>query len=178
MKKSILTMALATIMISACNQTDKKSESNTSANTGKSVAIKSPIMANYLAIGDALANDDGAKAADAGKALKESFGSLDESKLNAEQKSAYDKIKSDAIENAEHIGENADKIEHQREHFKMLSEDIYIVTKVIDPSQKFYKITCPMYKNGSYWLSSTKEVKNPFLGEKMDTCGTIDETIN
>ena len=30
---------------------------------------------------------------------------------------------------AEHIGENPDKLEHQREHFVMLSKDIYDLVK-------------------------------------------------
>jgi hypothetical protein len=32
-----------------------------------------------------------------------------------------------------------------------------------------------MYKKGkgAFWLSETKEIKNPYLGKTMPTCGTI-----
>jgi hypothetical protein len=36
-----------------------------------------------------------------------------------------------------------------------------------------------MYDNGkATWLSEIKEIKNPYLGKKMDTCGAIKETLN
>ena len=36
-----------------------------------------------------------------------------------------------------------------------------------------------MYNNkkGAFWLSETKEIKNPYLGKAMPTCGTIKEEI-
>jgi hypothetical protein len=27
------------------------------------------------------------------------------------------------------------------------------------------------------WLSETKEIKNPYLGQKMPDCGTVEEEI-
>jgi hypothetical protein len=60
----------------------------------------------------------------------------------------------------------------------MLSEKIYIMAKNVDPSQTFYKVSCPMYKEGSYWLSATNEVSNPFYGASMLSCGNVDESIN
>lgn len=42
-----------------------------------------------------------------------------------------------------------------------------------------YKDFCPMYNNGkgAFWLSETKEIKNPYLGKAMPTCGTIQEEL-
>jgi hypothetical protein len=36
-----------------------------------------------------------------------------------------------------------------------------------------------MYNNGkgASWLSETKEVKNPYMGKSMPTCGTLKEEI-
>jgi len=36
---------------------------------------------------------------------------------------------------------------------------------------------CPMYKGGSDWLSREKEIKNPFYGSMMLSCGSVQETI-
>jgi hypothetical protein len=181
MRKTFLTLAIAAIALAACNQTDKKEEvANTTeeVKTTKTVAVKSPVMASYVSIGDALAKDDAKAAAEAASTLAESIKGLDESSLTANQKAAFINIKEDALEHAEHIGANGGKIDHQREHFKMLSEDIYIMAKNVDPSQTFYKVTCPMYKEGSFWLSTTQDVVNPYYGSSMLSCGSVEETIN
>ncbi|MBC7652905.1 MAG: DUF3347 domain-containing protein [Oligoflexus sp.] len=182
MKKVIFTLAIAAIVLSACNQTEKKdgvaNATTEDVKTSKEEVIKSPVMAGYISIKDALAKDDSKAAANAALTLAKSIKGFDESSLTTEQKTAFLNIKLDALEHAEHIGDNTDKIEHQRDHFKMLSEDIYIMAKNVDASQTFYKITCPMYKNGAFWLSTTQDIKNPFYGNKMSTCGSVEETIN
>jgi hypothetical protein len=45
--------------------------------------------------------------------------------------------------------------------------------------QALYHDHCPMYneKKGCMWLSELKEVKNPYFGAEMPTCGTIEEVI-
>jgi hypothetical protein len=32
-------------------------------------------------------------------------------------------------------------------------------------------------KKGAIWLSETKEIKNPYYGKKMLTCGNVKEEI-
>jgi hypothetical protein len=181
MRKTFLTLAIAAIALAACNQTDKKEEvANTTeeVKTTKTVAVKSPVMASYVSIGDALAKDDAKAAAEAASTLAESIKGLDESSLTADQKAAFANIKDGVLKHAENIGANNEKIEQQREHFKLLSEDIYIMAKNVDPSQTFYKVTCPMYKEGSFWLSTTQDVVNPYYGSSMLSCGSVEETIN
>jgi hypothetical protein len=36
-----------------------------------------------------------------------------------------------------------------------------------------------MYNNnkGATWLSETKEIKNPYMGKKQPTCGSLKEEI-
>ena len=182
MKKTFLTLAVASIILTACNQSDKKVETtNTTteqAKTTKAIEVKSPIIAGYIAIGDALAKDDAKAAEEAALVLADNINSFDENGLSAEQKAAFLNIKEDALEHAEHIGSNGDNIDHQREHFKILSENMYVMAKNVDPSQTFYKVTCPMYKEGSSWLSTTQDVVNPYYGSSMLNCGSVEETIN
>jgi hypothetical protein len=42
-----------------------------------------------------------------------------------------------------------------------------------------YKQYCPMAfgNKGGYWLSDVAEIRNPYFGDKMLTCGTVAETI-
>ena len=42
-----------------------------------------------------------------------------------------------------------------------------------------YKQFCPMAFNdqGGYWLSNSKEVRNPYFGDKMLKCGMVKVTL-
>ena len=137
------------------------------------------MVTQYLQIKNALANDNGKDAASAGNAFVESMGKMDKNSLTAEKKKKWDDLADDAKEMAEHIGKNASDIEHQREHFDMLSVDMYDMVKTFGAGQTLYKDFCPMYNNkkGASWLSETKEIKNPYLGKKMPTCGVVKEEI-
>ena len=91
----------------------------------------------------------------------------------------YADVEEDAKEHAEHIGSNAGNIKHQREHFDMLSKDMYDLVKSFGTGQTLYHAFCPMYNDnkGAYWISETKEIKNPYFGKEMPTCGEVKEEI-
>lgn len=74
----------------------------------------------------------------------------------------------------EHIGGNSGKLEHQREHFAMLSKDINDLIKTFGTTQKLYQDYCPIYDEGKsgYWISENKEIRNPYYGAQMLTCGS------
>jgi len=138
------------------------------------------IVEKYLQLKNALVKDNTKDAAASGKEIVEAMETLDKSFLKDEQKKIYEDVEDDAREHAEHIGENAGNIEHQREHFDMLSNDLYDLVKEFGSGQILYKDFCPMYndKKGAIWLSETKEIKNPYYGKKMVTCGSVKEEIN
>jgi uncharacterized protein DUF3347 len=193
MKNTIFGIAISAISFVACNNdnTQAKDSNQKSADTSQS-KVQSPgtkrkdaasvreIVQGYLQLKNALVTDNGKEAANAGKALSESMKTFNKATLNPSQKKAYEDVEGDIKEHAEHIGENGDKIAHQREHFEMLSKDIYDFVKTFGAGQTLYKDYCPMYndKKGANWISETKEIKNPYLGKKMPTCGTVKEVIN
>lgn len=55
------------------------------------------------------------------------------------------------------------------ELWKLLKADNKIVIKL-------YYAYCPMKK--MYWISETKEIKNPYYGSSMLNCGSIKDSIN
>lgn len=188
MKNLFLVIAACGISFAACNNTDNKTngaKSDTAQTTQTTVAtapgtasIKG-IVSGYLQLKNALSNDNGKDAAIGGKALSDALQKLDTAALTADQKKAYADLQDDMKEHAEHIGMNADKIAHQREHFEMLSKDMYDLVKIFPSGQTLYKDFCPMYNGGkgANWISETKEIKNPYLGKKMPTCGEMKEEI-
>ncbi|TRX21196.1 DUF3347 domain-containing protein [Flavobacterium franklandianum] len=174
----IITVALAITIIS-CNQKNKQEETVKIESTSEVVTQSSfsidEIVKNYLAIKNSLANDDSDAAADAGKALLETMAKTSMEKVSADQMEAYMSISDDAKEHAEHIGSNAGKIDHQREHFVMLSKDMNDLIQLFGTSQKLYLDFCPMADDnkGAVWISETKEITNPYFGKDMATCGSI-----
>ena len=137
------------------------------------------ILVNYLELKNALVADDSEKAASIGKHLYKVLGEFGRSTVAESQKQEVDDIIEDAREHAEHIAENNGKIEHQREHFEIISKDVEDLIAIVGTDRVLYKTFCPMYNEGkgAIWLSETKEIKNPYLGSKMLTCGEVQEEI-
>lgn len=192
MKNIFFGLAIAAISFTACNSGGNASNENNSSNTdtahsamqhdhpeAKNAASVNEIVSGYLQVKNALANDNGNEAANVSKAIGDAMQKFDKASLTPEQKKVYEEVEADIKEHAEHIGTNGDKIEHQREHFDVLSKDMYDLVKAVGSGQTLYQDFCPMYNDnkGAIWLSETKEIKNPYLGKKMPTCGTVKEEI-
>ena len=134
------------------------------------------VLNDYFNLKDALVGDDNGKAKELGATLATSFGNLDVSKYTDTQKSELKDIIEDAVEHAEHISES--EIDHQREHFKILSKDVTDMVAITGTENTLYQQFCPMYDGGSAWLSMSKDVKNPYYGSQMLNCGKVQKEIN
>lgn len=195
MKKIIFGFAIIAITASACNSgntTNEKNEkkdditmndsssapSSNNSDTKVNGSMKE-MVAQYLQMKNALANDNGKDAASAASVFVASMGKMDKNSLTGDMKTSWDDVSDDANEMAKHIADNAGKIDHQREHFEMLSTDMYEMVKAFGAGQPLYQDICPMYNNnkGATWLSETKEINNPYMGKKQPTCGSIKEEI-
>jgi len=73
----------------------------------------------------------------------------------------------------------ADDIGKQRELFSQLTEKVEPIFKVSIEGGEIYKQFCPMAfeGKGGYWISDASEIRNPYYGNKMLTCGKVTETI-
>jgi hypothetical protein len=151
---------------------DKKEMAMNSSQDGSAEII----LKDYFNLKDALVADDEAKAKELGALLKKSLGNLDVSKYKDEQQKELKEIIEDAVEHAEHIAESG--IDHQREHFKILSKDITDMVAITGTATTLYEQFCPMYDKGSAWLSMSKEVRNPYYGSSMLKCGKVQKEIN
>lgn len=205
MKNSIYAVVFAILFLSACKSDPKQAESNEmntnemhtgtdnhddssmdgtmqadktmDATTQKS-GLTSAILNGYLAIKNALVNDDSEKAAEGGKMMLMAFSNFEMGKLTESQHSKYMEIADSAKEHAEHIAKNP--IEHQREHFEDLSKDVNDIISLVGTDKTLYQDFCPMASNnkGAIWLSESKEINNPYFGSKMLKCGSVQKQIN
>lgn len=133
------------------------------------------ILDNYLALKDALVDDNSKKAASSGKMLFDALGKFDLSGQPSPKQKELKDILDDAKENAEHISENADKIDNQREHFELLGGDVKDMIVITGVDRTLYQLFCPIYNNnkGGKWLSASDKVKNPFFGDEKMKCGRV-----
>lgn len=207
MKKILFALiAIASLAFTACNNSnDKKKEDHDmdkmKDTTGQAAAVDDKeikavtvtysnidpkvaaslkeIVDHYLHIKNALANDNSQEAAKGGEAMFAVMNKIDKSAFTADQKKIYDENEEDLKEHAEHMEQNAGKIDHQREHFSMMSEDVYALAKAFGGGKTLYYDHCPMYNDnkGAMWLSETVEIKNPYMGGKMPKCGKVQEKI-
>ncbi|NHM02517.1 DUF3347 domain-containing protein [Flavobacterium difficile] len=154
------------------NETVEKVVETKTATTSFSI---NEIVTNYLKIKNALTKDDSNGASNAGKVLFKTLNVTSTNDLTSNQKKDYLKIVTEAKQNTEHIKNNSGKIEHQRERFELLSKNINDLIKMFGTKQKLYQDYCPMYNDGKggVWISETKEIKNPYYGSEMLSCGTI-----
>ena len=137
------------------------------------------IVSHYLHIKNALVNDNSSEAASGAKAMQTAISSMDKSLLSAAQKLAYDKQEGALKDHALAIAKTGDKIAEQRAHFVPLSNAVYELVKNFGGGRTLYHDHCPMARDnqGAMWMSETKEVKNPYFGAEMLTCGSVEEQV-
>ncbi|KQS47546.1 hypothetical protein ASG38_08870 [Flavobacterium sp. Leaf359] len=188
---SILVLATVVIIVFSCKQAPDKSnekqeekapalhgqetgEAGNSTTAPQNFSIET-IVKDYLTLKTALTIDDGKAAAEAGKQLFGSLNAVDMKTIPGDKLRDYTEIADNAKENAEHISVSAEKIAHQREHFASLSKDVADLIELFGTKQKLYEDHCPMFNDGkgAIWISETKEIKNPYYGSKMITCGSV-----
>jgi hypothetical protein len=133
------------------------------------------LLGSYYDVKNALVSSDAEMAASKATTLLNTVKAIDVKKLSENDKKAFTSLKDKLILDAEHISESKD-VSHQRDHFSILSTNVYALAKAVKLSDKpAYYDYCPMKK--MYWLSEEQAIKNPYYGKSMLTCGKITETI-
>lgn len=202
MKNIILSSIAFMFLFTACNQKTKETENLNSEIVEKAVPTSNvdldvaqpeidikkatsssininEILNDYLSLKNTLVNDDSKAAALAAEKFIVTLSSLNSSSLDVDNKKKYDAIGAKMSKDLKHISGNAGKMDHQREYFALVSKEVTDLIKTFGTDRKLYKDYCPMYNGGKsgYWISETKEIKNPYYGSEMLSCGGIVETL-
>jgi Cu(I)/Ag(I) efflux system membrane fusion protein len=134
------------------------------------------VLKSYLLMKNAFVSSDAVQVSAFAKATSTSLKSIKTSSLGKMEESH---IKT-SIEMLDAIATN-DILENQRTHYVILNENMVPIAMNIgnlDPT--LYVQKCPMANNnkGAVWLSREKDIRNPYYGEQMMTCGSVIEEIN
>ena len=175
----LIGITFLSVMLGACSsssQSDENTNSQTpviaeiTANTSTS-QMNQPVLNDkqidellngYFQIKDALVASNTADAKTAINKMKASLKNIGNKKIELTALSEIDQAKT---------------LNDQRMAFKALSQQMTELVKMCKLKQgNIYLDYCPMAQ--ANWLSTEKEIQNPYFGEKMMTCGNIQETID
>jgi hypothetical protein len=172
--KRIFGIAILTVLM-ACSQADKKSTETTDSTKTDSTSVKnevsikdkqkSEIFSQYVVLKDALVKSDSASAQKSATALQTSL-------------AAYKGCEPTAAV-ASKIAASTNLVS-QRKDFTVLSADLIALLKGAEIEKgTIYVQHCPMANkgDGGDWLSTEKEIKNPYYGKEMLECGRVAEEI-
>ena len=139
-----------------------------------------PVYSQYLNYKDALAADNLEQAFEAASLLRSKLSEIDMALFMGNSHDTWMQHSRDMENRLQHLP-HLKTIEELRKTFQHVSGAMIALTQAFTPlDQTLYVQHCPMVDNdkGADWLSLDKEIKNPYFGQSMLTCGEVTMTIN
>lgn len=139
----------------------------------------SVVFDTYFSVKDALVKTDGNTASAKATELLSAINKVKMETLKMDVHMVWMKVLENLKAEATSISASKDTKE-QRASFISLSESMYKLIKISKQETPTYYQHCPMANDGkgANWLSKEKEVKNPYYGSMMLSCGKTIETLN
>lgn len=155
-----------------------KAEENMPKTTPKEPSQMQAVFNSYFEVKDALVNTDTKAASIKAANLLKALNALKMNELEMDVHMVWMKVMKDLGLDAKKIAD-AKKIEDQRKTLIPLTKNMYALMKIAKTETPTYYQFCPMANGGkgANWLSKENEVKNPYYGNEMLTCGKTVETI-
>ncbi|SNS62508.1 membrane fusion protein, Cu(I)/Ag(I) efflux system [Belliella buryatensis] len=133
---------------------------------------------SYLPIKDALVKTDAKATQNTISPAKSTLSKVDMKLLDSKAHDIWMDLLRPIQSSLDKITQTSD-VEEQRKHFETLSDNLIEAVEYFGVVEDtIYRQYCPMaFKDqGAYWLSSEKEIRNPYFGDMMLTCGEVKET--
>jgi hypothetical protein len=102
-------------------------------------------------------------------------------KTNTNALSLLQKVKAELGGNPKAVNQWQVDINTLRAKLNTIQPHIYALSKILKDNDKpLYKQFCPMaFKNkGASWMSTDSIIRNPYFGDEMLDCGSVDEVVN
>jgi len=138
------------------------------------------VFDDYITIKNALVEDNAETPQTGASALLKTLRNVDTNLVEEEPAhSKWMQLEEELKEAATAISKTVD-IKEQRDYFITLSAHLINAVKTFGVNQKVYVDYCPMADSdvGAYWLSTEKEILNPYYGESMLKCGEVTDSLN
>jgi Cu(I)/Ag(I) efflux system membrane fusion protein len=172
--------------VSGGSQTTEKSMStmNTKEQQEQNISMDfimqlGTVYDKYIGLKNALVKSDGREAGKESEMLKQALDKVDMNLLSGDSHMKWMEMLNAMNEAVNKIAAAGD-LNDQRLAFSTLSDQLYKAVKTFGlMSKTVYYQFCPMFNNskGAYWLSEIKEIKNPYYGSEMISCGDTKEIL-
>jgi Cu(I)/Ag(I) efflux system membrane fusion protein len=137
------------------------------------------VFTAYVALKDAFVSSSGPKVKAEAAETNSTLSKVDMKLLSGAAHNDWMNYVSEMQKSLQEMQEYGD-MELQRKAFSILSDNLYKSIKAfgLGGKEAFYEF-CPMAFNneGAYWLSDQAQIRNPYFGEKMLTCGSVKEKL-
>ncbi len=133
---------------------------------------------SYLPIKDALVKTDAEATQKTISPAKSNLLKVDMKLLEGKAHDIWMELLRPIQSSLDKIAQTSD-VEEQRKHFETLSDNLIEAVEYFGVVEDtIYRQYCPMAlrDQGAYWLSGEKEIRNPYFGDKMLTCGEVKGT--
>ena len=163
----------------AINGTPNKTAAKKVSVSQKAKDALKPLFTEYLSMKDALINDNLENAKKAGSNILKTVDGLNMALFTGESHNVWMGLSSDLKNTLQHV-QHFKTLEEIRKAFQQVSNTIIGLETSFNPNDEaLYVMHCPMANNnkGADWLSTSKEVKNPYYGQSMLTCGEVTKEI-
>lgn len=133
------------------------------------------VLSAYFDLKNELVASDAAGAKQNAESLSKLLSATPSAKMKGNQLKVYTDLSAKINSSLQLISASED-VEKQRVAFEPLSENIrLLITAFKANSSSVYVQFCPMAFNdkGASWLSERSEVRNPYFGKMMLTCGSV-----
>jgi Cu(I)/Ag(I) efflux system membrane fusion protein len=141
--------------------------------------VLQPLFMDYLKIKDALVSDNLKEAQEAATVFQNDLGKINMSLFKGQAHQIWMDFSSESEQALQHAAHFQD-IKEMRKAFQSLSNSMIGLAKSFDPLEEdIYVQHCPMADSnkGADWLSLSDEIKNPYFGASMLTCGEVTEEL-
>lgn len=137
------------------------------------------VFTSYVELKDAFVASDAGKVKTEATEAKDALAKVDMKLLSGAAHNDWMSYLSPIEASLKEIESSTD-LEAQRKSFSTLTDNLYKGIKAfgLGGKQAFYEF-CPMAFNneGGYWLSDQEQIRNPYFGDKMLTCGEVKEKL-
>ena len=167
---SLAFVLLIVSLLGACSGKQPTNEQNPVTSAKEEAAEEKATNTTTDVINDYIKLKDALVASDANQAQQVAVAMLE----------VIDAVQMPEIQQNAKVIAATDELSVQRTYFDSLSTNVYQMAKTAeaDIPLLFWQF-CPMAfdNRGAYWLSFQEEIRNPYYGDQMLTCGRVEEEI-
>lgn len=138
------------------------------------------VVINYFLLKNAFVESDAGKVKNEAQKVNRSLKNVNMSLLEDDPHHQWMEIENTVSSSLSSVIETND-IEEQRKHFEIISEELINAAELFGVNIDWvYVQFCPMAfdDKGAYWLSESEEIRNPYFGDMMLTCGEVTKKIS